>query len=101
MRTSEVEGCNKITIKDGVSPDLFQEHFCRKDGVLPAPEISGRPFFWLSVIRILAIGLRACGWVSAALPLLGDGTASPAASLLASEAAALGAYVAVITKGST
>jgi len=32
---------------------------------------------------------------------LDDVPASPAASLLASEAAALGAYVTVITKGST
>ena len=42
------------------------------------------------------------GAASSALSIgLDDGTASPTASLLASEAAALGAYVTVITKGST
>ena len=42
------------------------------------------------------------GAASSALSLgLDDVPASPAASLLASEAAALGAYVTVITKGST
>ena len=42
------------------------------------------------------------GAASSALSIgLDDGTASPAASLLASEAAALGAYVTVITNTST